>query len=391
MPVDPIINLGLPIVEAYLRGQASRQRQQAIDQDAMARDRAFLFQQQQAGINNQQAADEMALRRQQFDANQANIGVDNARQQAEFDFRRGQFDTGRADEMAARRANTAVALPSLAGGLATGHEQDPFAAMERVQAFGNAPSDVQGALMKQMQAQLQDSLRQRLQRQFVAVGLERSLTPEQRENTKRRVIQEYLEAGGEPLASSELGMMLRPEEARETPMTPEQQQAEIERVTEIEMRKFPRANRDQMRAWAESGVLYNRWEDRPTMAVGESRESSLASDRRYQAMLRREQKAERDLRRFEQKFKLDIEGDALLPDDAKEYERLQREYDNAVGSTLGYLDDTTPTEQPATQPPAAAPVEQTAPPAQPQRDAIDAFIDQMTPEQMMQFLNGAPR
>lgn len=175
MPVDPIINLGAPVVQAYLAGVAMRQRQQALNNDQMNEDRNFLFRTNQADINNRLNEQQFGLDQQRFSQSQkyndaliGNMESDNARQAAEFGQRLTAFDLNRQDEMAARQAYTRQALPQIAPGLATGQEQDPFGAMERVQQYANAPSDVTRPMAEaQMKMDVEAQARARVEAEMV--------------------------------------------------------------------------------------------------------------------------------------------------------------------------------------------------------------------------------
>jgi hypothetical protein len=104
--------------------------------------------------------------------------------------------------------------------------------------------------------------------------------------------------------------------------------------------QFPRGNPAILKGTVDQWVTTGRNEDLPQVSVtGEQRQVSLASDRRFQILTRKEKAAEKRLEEFRDSHKLAIRaGDATV---VTELGRLKKEYDNLAQETLRYLESTT--------------------------------------------------
>ena len=180
MPVDPIINLGTPIVQAYLAGLASRRQQEAQQlQQAQTlfgiqnanRDDAFRASQAaraqantDRGFQNADRTYDLARERMTFD--QGNRTADDMRRQDEIDQKRRaetaaqSFNATQFPQLVQSRGMSPDQLWDNAGQLATEET-----------AFRAAPSAVQGQALKPAldtlrDQQIAEAARQRLQADY---------------------------------------------------------------------------------------------------------------------------------------------------------------------------------------------------------------------------------
>jgi len=217
MPVDPIINLGLPVVQSYLAGMAARRQQeeQALrqqqfaygiqqDQQAQARDaRDFGYRQQRDAQQQANADRAFGLNERQFGLSQQRFGLD----QSQNDRQTMAFDQANQREQAAQAAYGSQ-FPQIvqARGLSPDQlwEQAGSLAQQET-AFRAAPSGVQQTLLRpamdtvrdqQVAAAAQAKAWQNYQRAADQIINDPALGPEQRDDLIRQLREEFFQRMG---------------------------------------------------------------------------------------------------------------------------------------------------------------------------------------------------
>ena len=217
MPVDPIINLGLPVVQSYLAGMAARRQQeeQALrqqqfaygiqqDQQAQARDaRDFGYRQQQDAQQQANADRTYGLNERQFGLSQQRFGLD----QSQNDRQNMAFDQANERERAAQAAYGSQ-FPQIvqARGLSPDQLWDQAGSLAQQEtAFRAAPSGVQQTLIRpamdtvrdqQVAAAAQAKAWQNYQRAADQIINDPALGPEQRDDLIRQLREEFFQRMG---------------------------------------------------------------------------------------------------------------------------------------------------------------------------------------------------
>jgi len=356
---DPIINVGIPIIQSYLAGLESRRRhEQNLAMNAQ-QEQELLFRQRRAQTDDYQQDRAYGLQNRIAENNAANMTADNDRAM-------WQRDYGQRQEEAAQSMLTQQAMPYLAGGLASGMSADPMADMERVQGFAKAPSAVQERVlggMRQMAAQ--EAVRADRERRKTAalIAIDRSEFDEQQKRLMRLQIEsKYANA---PLSDTMLGVGVGGEEEAE--MSPEQMEGYAADLQSI----HPMATPDRAAAAVrlrQGGFPIGLGE---ANLSGQMREKVPTYDQTPEYKRLDEKRAILKRRYDDAMRRADDRYTGARPTTAREVDKLAGELDAVEDAILNLGAQPTGARGQAGG-----------------GDAIDQLIDSMTPEQIRQILGG---